>query len=92
MPDKKKTAYFVLAALILVSLVIEILFAHPHYHMIWNEIPGFDILIGFAGAWLLIAVAKLAMARLLQRSETYYDEIKQSSSEEDSDGGGEDVR
>lgn len=92
MSDKRKKVYFILIALILVSIGVEILFAHPHYHMIWNEIAGFDILIGFAGAWLLIAVAKLAMARLLQRSETYYDEIKQSSSEKDSDGGGEDVR
>ena len=69
----KKKAYFFLIAFILVMLVIEVLFAHPHYHMPWNEIPGADILIGFAGAWLLIFIAKIVLARLIQRPTDYYE-------------------
>lgn len=42
--------------------------------MIWNEVPGADIVIGFAGAWLLILLAKKIMAGLFQRREDYYEE------------------
>ena len=41
--------------------------------MIWNTMPGFDLIIGFAGAWGLIVLAKIVMAKLLQRGEDYYD-------------------
>ena len=63
-----------LAAVMVVMVIAEVFFAHPHYHMIWNTIPGFDIIIGFAGAWGLILLAKVAMAKLLQRDENYYDD------------------
>lgn len=42
--------------------------------MIWNEVPGADIVIGFAGAWLLILLAKKIMGGLFQRREDYYEE------------------
>ncbi len=83
MQDKKKI-YLGLVAFLLLMVVIEILFAHPHYHMPWNEIPGADILLGFCGAWLLILLAKIIMAKLLQRNENYYEE----HSEIDGNGGG----
>ena len=73
MQDKKKI-YFILGIIIIISFVAELLFAHPHYHMIWNIIPGADIIIGFMGAWLLIFLAKIIIANLLQRRENYYDE------------------
>ena len=76
----KKKAYLFLGIFLMLMVLIEVLFAHPHYHMPWNEIPGADILIGFAGAWLLIFLAKILMARLLQRDEDYYEK-----------GGGRDV-
>ena len=69
----KKKAYIFLIAFILVMVVIEVLFAHPHYHMPWNEIPGADVAIGFAGAWLLIFIAKIVLARLIQRPTDYYE-------------------
>lgn len=72
MRNKKKTIYFILDAVIAVSLTAEILFAHPHYKNIWNTFPGADIIIGFGGAWLLILLAKKIMAPLLQRKEEYY--------------------
>ena len=70
----KKKIYLILLIAIIVSLIVEILFAHPHYHMIWNIIPGADIIIGFLGAWILIFIAKIVIANILQRRESYYDE------------------
>lgn len=69
----KKRVYLLLAVIMVIMVIIEVLFAHPHYHMIWNRVPGFDLLIGFAGAWALILLAKVAMAKLLQRDEDYYE-------------------
>lgn len=73
MYKNKKRVYLLLAAVMIVMVIIEVFFAHPHYHMIWNMVPGFDLIIGFAGAWGLILLAKVAMAKLLQRDEDYYD-------------------
>lgn len=84
MLDKKKI-YLGLIAFLLFTVVIEILFAHPHYHMPWNEIPGADVVLGFGGAWILIFLAKILMANLLQRREDYYEE----DSKLDGNGGGE---
>ena len=69
----KKRVYLLLGAVMAVKAVVEVLFAHPHYHMIWNSVPGFDLLIGFAGAWVLILLAKVVMAKILQRDENYYE-------------------
>ena len=69
----KKRVYLLLGAGMAVMVVVEVLFAHPHYHMIWNRVPGFDLLIGFAGAWALILLAKVVMAKILQRDENYYE-------------------
>ena len=69
----KKRVYLLLAVIMVIMVIIEVLFAHPHYHMIWHRVPGFDLLIGFAGAWALILLAKIAMAKLLQRDEDYYE-------------------
>lgn len=69
----KKRVYLLLGAVMAVMAVVEVLFAHPHYHMIWNSVPGFDLLIGFAGAWALILLAKVVMAKILQRDENYYE-------------------
>ena len=69
----KKRVYLLLGAVMAVMVVVEVLFAHPHNHMIWNSVPGFDLLIGFAGAWVLILLAKVVMAKILQRDENYYE-------------------
>lgn len=79
----KKRAYIFLAVFLAVMVFIEILFAHPHYHMPWNEIHGADIFIGFAGAWILIFLAKICMTRLLQRDEDYYEKTAARGGEAD---------
>lgn len=69
----KKKVYIILGIIIVISLIIEVLFAHPHHHMIWNTVPGADVIMGFAGAWLLILLAKKIMTSLFQRKEDYYE-------------------
>ena len=70
-----KTALYKLVLIVAVlAAVLEFFFAHPHYHEWWNTTPGFNLLFGFAGCWLLIFVAKIVMTPLLQRPEDYYDD------------------
>ena len=57
-----------------ILLVLEILFAHPHYSNWRHTTPGFELLYGFAGCVLLIVVAKKLLAPILQRPADYYDE------------------
>ena len=70
----RKKVYIILAAIAVLMVIVEILWAHPHYHMIWNEVPGADLVIGFAGAWFLIILAKKIMAGTIQREEDYYEQ------------------
>ncbi|MBR6755981.1 MAG: hypothetical protein IKM15_03425 [Peptococcaceae bacterium] len=69
----KKLIYMILIGATAVSLVVEILFAHPHGHAIWDTIPGADIVIAFVGCWALILFSKKILAPLVQRDEDYYD-------------------
>lgn len=69
----KKKIYTLAAIALAVALIVEILFAHPHYHEWWHTMPGFDILFGLVGCSVLIIVAKKIVAPILQRSEDYYD-------------------
>ena len=82
MRDKKKI-YILLGTIILLTLILEIFFAEPHHHKPWNLIPGADIVIGFAGAWLLILLAKKIMAGSESGSYPKTGDLK--------DGGGEDA-
>ena len=54
----KKTIYIIIAVAVAASLVVEILFAHPHGHAIWDTVPGADIIIAFVGCWALILFSK----------------------------------
>lgn len=70
--DKKKI-YIIIAVVVAISVVVEILFAHPHGHSLWHVIPGADIVLGFVGGWILILLSKRVIGPLLQRDEDYYD-------------------
>lgn len=70
----KKTLYKIVVTIAVVAAVLEFFLAQPHYHEWWNTTPGFNLLFGFAGSWLLILVAKVIMTPLLQRPEDYYDD------------------
>lgn len=74
MSDKKakKKVYLMLGAVLFAMLLLEILFARPHHHRLWNVLPGADMVIGFGGAWLLILLGKVILNKLLRRPEDYY--------------------
>lgn len=84
----KKKAYWVLGTVIVLMLLLEILFAHPHHHRLWNIVPGADIVIGFGGAWLLILLGKVVMNKLLRRPEDYYAEQSKPEDGGKKEGGG----
>ena len=70
----KKKVYLLLGIIIVLMPVLEVLFAHPHHHRLWNVVPGADLVIGFGGAWLLILLGKVILNKLLRRPEDYYAE------------------
>ena len=72
--QNKKRIYLSIFIILAVTLTIEKFFAHPHFSNIWNTLPGADIIIGFAGAWLLIFVSKIVISSLLQRDNGYYED------------------
>ena len=76
---QKKHVYWLVGAVVALSVIVEFFFAHPHYHEWYHETSGFNVAFGFLGGWLLIIVSKMLMMPLLQKKEDYYDE--------DDDGG-----
>lgn len=68
----KKTLYKVVIVVAVLAAVLEFFLAQPHYHEWWNTTPGFNLVFGFVGGWLLILLAKVIMTPLLQRPEDYY--------------------
>lgn len=69
----KRKIYLIVAFVCVLSVIAEVLFAHPHGSEIWHTIPGADIVISFVGGWILILTATKIMAPILQRREDYYD-------------------
>lgn len=57
---------------IIVSIVAEVLFAHPHATFWWQEVIGFDAIFGFLGCLVLIIVAKTFGKEYLQYPEDFY--------------------
>lgn len=56
------------------SIGAEIAGVHMH-HPHWWPLPfGYDIFFGFVGCWVLIILAKMIMAPLLQRDVKYYED------------------
>lgn len=63
----------VAAAFVLV--ILSALFGRSyHPHFVWDYIPGFYALLGYAGCWLLVVGAKTLGKQWLERGEDYYDE------------------
>ncbi len=71
---KKRKVCILLAAVMVIATVTEAAFAHPHYHRLWNLLPGADILIGISGAVIFIFMTKGVMYKWLHRPEAYYKE------------------
>ncbi len=56
--------YLVAIAALLILLVIDVMFVHPHYHWWYHETPAMEIVMGLAGALLLMLVS-LALGEAL---------------------------
>ena len=69
--DKKKL-YIIIAIVMVLSVGAELAGVHLHQH--WPLPFGYDIFFGFAGCWALIIMAKIIMASVLQRDESYYED------------------
>ena len=67
-----KRVLSICGAALLLSIIIELLFVHHHAYFWWHEFIGFDIIYGFAGCIVLIAMAKLLGKVFIQRDENYY--------------------
>ena len=69
----KKRIYLVIAVILVLSAAAELAGVHLHSPSWWPLSFGYDIFFGFIACWVLIIMAKLIMAPLLQRDEDYYD-------------------
>lgn len=70
----KKNIYIGIVVVLIASVILEVLFAHPHTNAFWDVIPGFDLLFGVGGALLLIGLAKGILGPLMQKDEDHYDQ------------------
>jgi hypothetical protein len=70
----KKTAFVLLAGLLILSVIGEFGWVRPHgTHHAWDVVPGFYIWFGFAGAVILVLAAKWLGKVLLLKDKDYYD-------------------
>jgi glycopeptide antibiotics resistance protein len=67
-----KKVITIASLVLLLSIIIEVLFVHPHVEFWWHGLIGFDMIFGFLGCLLLIVGAKTFGKEFIQRSEDYY--------------------
>ncbi len=67
-----KMVYYIVAAVLVLCLLGELLGVHLHGASWWPVPLGYNVFFGFVGGWVLIILAKMIMAPLLQRDEDYY--------------------
>lgn len=67
-----KTVYLLSGIVIVVSVLLEILFAHHYTYYWWQSVISFDVFFGFIGCVLIIVVAKAFGKKFVQRDENYY--------------------
>jgi len=60
------------AAVLIISVVLEIAFVTHKTYYWWHEVTGFSLIYGLVGCAVLIVAAKL-LGKLIQRKENYYD-------------------
>lgn len=69
--------------LLCLSLIAEVVFAHPHVYFWWHSLLGFDIIYGFLGCMIIIVVSKFLGKAFLQRKEDYYGNYSSEREEDD---------
>ena len=70
----KKQVYIIAIAVLAIAFVVELMFPNHHPYYWWHALPGFDLIFGFLGCSLLILVAKVILAPIIQKREDYYDD------------------
>lgn len=65
MSKTKKTIYIVTIAILVASLVLQVIIGGFHQF-------GLYIIFGFIGAWVFMLFAKKVLSFLLQRNDNYY--------------------
>ena len=58
-----------LLGVVSLSALAAIFGRNPHPHLWWEALPVYGALFGYAGAWLLIWLAKSVLAPLLRGEE-----------------------
>jgi asparagine N-glycosylation enzyme membrane subunit Stt3 len=74
-----KRVLIVCGFVLVLTIVLEMIFAHPHVLYWWHGLIGFDFVFGLLGTLLLLGLAQGLVKQLVQRKEDYYD----------NDGGGD---
>ncbi len=64
-------AFYVCLFVCFVAELSVLHFLHPHTTFWWEEIPGFNALLGFFACTILVLVAK-ALGYWLKKEEDYY--------------------
>ena len=68
-----KKVLIICGTALLISIVIEILFAGHKGYFWWHKIIGFNIVYGFLGCIVVVYGSKLLGKAFIQRDEDYYD-------------------
>ena len=67
-------AFYVCLFALALAEIFVLLFIHPHTTFWWEEIPGFNAILGFFSCVILILIAK-ALGHWLKKEEDYYEKI-----------------
>lgn len=67
----KQWHWIALGILTVISLILEFTMVEGHHW--WNKIPGFYIIMGFAGCMILIYFSKWLGKLYILNDEDYYD-------------------
>lgn len=73
--ETKKKVYIVTIAIFVAAVVLTIATSGFHHK------PGYYVLFGFVGAWILILFSKRLLGPLLQKDENYYGEAEEPETE-----------
>lgn len=69
-----KRMWIGLAVVLVLSVLLEILFVTPHSANFWDSIPGFEVVFGLAGSFVLILIAKGILGPVFQKPMDHYDQ------------------
>lgn len=68
---KKFFLYLGIVLIVIDTVLIVLHMTHPHF--LWDWVPGFSSLFGFASTYLIIVVSKGVGHAFLMKPEDYYD-------------------